>query len=142
MGEAAKALFEALPAPYRKDLAGLPEQAEVLSKRAQQLRSQIEELDDLIAQAAPSTMFDGRRPAGDGGAAELIAARERLARHLANTVSLLESLRVGLLKLHAGTATPETITIDLTAARDLESRLAGLAAARDDLRGTLEPDTG
>ena len=142
LGEAAKALFEALPAPYRKDLAGLPEQAEVLSKRAQQLRSQIEELDDLIAQAAPSTMFDGRRPAGDGGAAELIAARGTLARHLADTVTVLESLRVGLLKLHAGTATPETITIDLTAARHLEARLAGLAAARDDLRGELEPDTG
>ena len=71
------------------------------------------------------------------GAAELTATREALARHLADTVTLLESLRVGLLKLHAGTATPGTITIDLTAARDLESRLAALAAARDDLRDPL-----
>ena len=38
--------------------------------------------------------------------------------------------------------TPATITIDLTAARHLESRLAGLVAARDDLQGELEPDTG
>jgi serine/threonine-protein kinase len=126
LGDAAEALFRALPAAERQDLKAMPEQIRFLSSQAQLMRRKLEELDDLIAQAAPSTLFDGVKPAGDGGAKELTEARELWAARLRETVTLLESLRVGLLRLHAGGSAPETLTADLDAARELKSRLETL----------------
>jgi hypothetical protein len=143
LGEAADALFQALPAAHRADLADLPDRIASLSRQAQYLRRRIEELDDLIAQAAPSTLFDGERAAGDGGADVLIATRATIAEQLTETVALLESLRVGLLKLHAGTATPESIATQLTMVRELSAHLDELADAHTELSSFLreEPPT-
>jgi eukaryotic-like serine/threonine-protein kinase len=127
LGEAADALFRALPSGQRKELKHLPEQIQFLSSQAQAMRRKLEELDDLIAQAAPDTLFGEERPAGDGGAAQLKEARDLWAARLRETVTLLESLRVGLLKLHAGSALPDTLTADLEAARELRERLGRLA---------------
>jgi len=131
LGEAAEALFKALPAGQRRDLKQLPEQIRYLSAQAQEMRRRLEELDDLIAQAAPDTLFGERSgAAGDGGAAELKEARDLWAARLKETVTLLESLRVGLLKLHAGSAVPDSLTADLDAARELRERLSLLAEAQ------------
>jgi serine/threonine-protein kinase len=133
LGEAAEALFKALPAGQRRELKYLPEQIQFLSAQAQEMRRKLEELDDLIVQAAPDTLFGERSDAaGDGGAAELQEARDLWAARLRETVTLLESLRVGLLKLHAGTAVPETLTADLDAARELRERLSLLAEGHDE----------
>jgi serine/threonine-protein kinase len=130
LGEAAEALFKALPSGQRRDLKQLPEQIRYLSRQAQEMRGKLEELDDLIAQAAPDTLFGERsRAGGDGGAAELKQARDLWAGRLRETVTLLEALRVGLLKLHAGTAVPDTLTADLDAARELRERLGLLVDA-------------
>lgn len=133
LGEAAEALFRALPAAQRRDLAGLPAQVEFLTGQAQLMRRRVEELDDLIVRAAPDTLF-GETHGGDGGAAPLTEARVLWALRLRETVTLLESLRLGLLKLHAGSAVPETLTADLEAARELEARLGLL------LEGQSETD--
>ena len=130
LGEAANALFKALPLEQRRDLKALPEQIRFLSTQASLMRRRIEELDDLIVHAAPETLFGERSGhAGDGGATELRGSRELWAARLTETVSTLESLRVGLLKLHAGGAVPDTLTADLEAARELRQRLALLAEA-------------
>ncbi len=126
LGDAAEALYRALPAGERRDLKAVPEQIRYLSTQAQSMRRKLEELDDLIAQAAPTTLFDGEKAGGDGGATELSDARGLWAARLRETVTLLESLRVGLLKLHAGSAAPETLTADLDAARALKLRLERL----------------
>ncbi len=138
LGDAAEALFRALPAGERRDLKQLPEQIKLLSEQAQHMRGKLEELDDLIAQAAPTTLFEGEKAAGDGGAGALGEARSLWAARLKETVTMLESLRLGLLKLHAGTATPETLTEDLAAAHELRERLGLLLNAHheaDDLLG-------
>ena len=135
LGDAAEALFRALPEPERRDLKLLPEQIRYLADQAQLMRRRIEELDDLIIHAAPDTLFgEGRTRPGDGGAAELTSARDLWASRLRETVTLLESIRVGLLKLHAGSAAPETLTADLEAAHDLRERLGLL------LQGQAEAD--
>ncbi len=138
LGDAAEALFRALPPGDRRDLKQLPEQIQRLSAQAQLMRSRLEELDDLIAQAAPTTLFDGVKSEGDGGAGALGEARALWAERLKATVAALESLRLGLLKLHAGTATPATLTEDLAAAHELRERLdlllAGHAEADQALR--------
>jgi len=130
LGEASDALFRALPAVQRRDLAGLPAQLASLTRQAQEMRGKVEELDDLIARAAPATVFGDDAPTGDGGAGPLAEARALWAERLRETVALLESLRLGLLRLHAGSAVPETLTADLEAARELEQRLGLLHAAQ------------
>ncbi len=87
LGDAAEALFRALPAAERRDLKAMPEQIHFLSSQAQLLRRRLEELDDLIAQAAPTTLFEGERAAGDGGAKELCEARDLWAARLRETVT-------------------------------------------------------
>jgi hypothetical protein len=139
LGEAAEALFKALPAPQRRDLKELPGQIRFLSGQAQEMRRKLESLDDLIAQAAPDTLFGERSQAGgDGGAAELQEARDLWAGRLRETVSLLESLRVGLLKLHAGSAVPDSLTADLEAAQDLRERLGLLAESQGEVERLME----
>jgi serine/threonine-protein kinase len=137
LGEASDALFRALPSAQRKELKHLPEQIRFLSTEAQAMRQKLEELDDLIAQAAPDTLFGEERPAGDGGAAALQEARDLWAARLRQTVTLLESLRVGLLKLHAGSAVPDTLTADLEAARELRERLGLLAEGQAEVADLL-----
>ncbi|MDZ4862765.1 MAG: serine/threonine-protein kinase [Gemmatimonadota bacterium] len=138
LGQAAEALFEALPAAERRDLARMPAQIRLLAARAQTMRRKIEELDDLIAQAAPTTLFG--EPAareGDGGAGELQSARNLWAERLHQTVALLEGLRLGLLRLHAGSAAPQTLTEDLQAAQELEDRLGLLLDAKSEVAASL-----
>ena len=101
------------------------------------MRRKVEELDDLIARAAPDTPFGdtaapgaAARPRGDGGAAPLREARDLWAARLREVVTLLESLRLGLLKLHAGGAVPQTLTADLEAAREMRQRLGHLLKAQ------------
>jgi len=143
LGQAAEALFRALPPSQRRDLAGLPAQLEFLTGQAQGMRQKLEELDDLIVRAAPDTLFGDDAPRGDGGAAALTEARTLWAQRLRETVALLESLRLGLLKLHAGAAVPETLTADLEAARDLKERLGLLVQGQSEidhlLGGTRAP---
>ncbi len=139
LGEAAGALFQALPAAQRRDLARLPDEITRLTTQAQAMRRRLDELDDLIAQAAPTTLFDGVTPAGDGGAGALAEARALWAERLRETVTLLESLRLGLLKLHAGSAVPESLTADLTAARELQERLGLLLEGAAEAERALAP---
>jgi hypothetical protein len=42
----------------------------------------------------------------------------------------MESIRVGLMKLHAGSAVPEELTANLESARDLRDRLERLLQAK------------
>jgi hypothetical protein len=142
LGDAADALFRALPAAERRDLKQLPDQIKYLSAQAQQMRRKLEELDDLIAQAAPTTLFEGEKASGDGGAGALGEARTLWAARLKETVSMLESLRLGLLKLHAGSATPETLTEDLAAAHQLRERLGLLLEAHGEADTVLRGRDG
>ena len=68
-----------------------------------------------------------------GGAGELHGARELWATRLKETVTLLETLRVGLLKLHAGTVVPDQLTADLEAAHALRERLTLLAEGQSEV---------
>jgi serine/threonine-protein kinase len=136
LGQAAEALYKALPAAHRRDLKRMPEQITYLSAQAATMRTRLEELDDLIAAADPDTLF-GSRPGGDGGAAELRNARDLWATQLRDTVAMLESLRLGLLRLHAGSAQPAELTAELDAARLLHERLLLLHDAQAEVSDLL-----
>ncbi len=135
LGEASEALFRALPEAHRRHLADLPAQVERLATEAVRIRAELQEVDDLIERGAPATLDHGA--AADRGG-PLAAARATLAGQLRETVVVLEALRVGLLRLHAGTADPASLTTDLVAARALASRLDGLNQASGQVQGLLE----
>ena len=140
LGEAAQALFRALPETHRRSFRQLPDEIQQLADQAKAMRGKVEELNDLIAAAAPTTLFgEGRTTAGDGGAAQLTEARDLWDSRLRETVSLLESLRLGLLKLHAGHPVPESLTDDLHAARELKERLGLVASAEAEANDLLHP---
>lgn len=138
LGQAADALYKALPSAQRKDLKQMPEQITYLSAQATTMRAKLEELDDLIAKADPETLY-GSKPAGDGGAAPLRTARDLWAKQLHDTVAMLEALRLGLLRLHAGSAVPAELTAELDAARELRARLSLLNDAQQEVDAALPP---
>jgi hypothetical protein len=57
-------------------------------------------------------------------------ARDAVGQRRAAVVGALESLRLGLLRLHAGAVSVEGVTADLAAARELGSETGRLAAAQ------------
>ena len=129
IGLAADRLFEELPKETRKNLKGLPETVKALEDDAQAMRRQVEELDAVLAEIGDD---DPTRPGAEerarvrtGVAATRDSAREKLR----EAVAALEKIRLGLLYMHAGSGTVESMTMELEAARglsdDMENLLAG-----------------
>lgn len=131
VGTAVASLFEALPRDARKQLAGLPVVVERLETRARELRVRREKLDRLATAAKP---VRARVDEGDldrlraETVDELGAARAKIDQQLATTIVALETIRLDLLRLHAGRGS----TADLTAA------LAAASAIGDDVAVTIE----
>jgi serine/threonine-protein kinase len=126
IGLVVEGLFEALPKATREALGDLPGVVRALESDAQRMRQRIGELDGLLAGAGPGEADeDGRR------AMELLRdARKAATDRLAQTVAALETLRVDLLRLRAGTVTLDNITENLGAARELSDQVRRLLAAQ------------
>ncbi len=129
IGLAADRLFEELPKETRKSLKGLPEAVRALEEDAQAMRRQVAELEAVLAEIGDD---DPSRPE----ARERARVREGVERtrdeareKLREAVAALEKIRLGLLFMHAGNGTVESLTLDLEAARgvsdDMENLLAG-----------------
>ncbi len=101
----AEGLFAALPPAQQERLAAVGSTIRTLSADATRLRARDEEL----AQAAAAAGGPGD-PARDQVRAEFEAERRRVATALAERLAALDTLRLDLLRLRAGTATPEGLT--------------------------------
>jgi eukaryotic-like serine/threonine-protein kinase len=116
LGLAAAELFEALPKAYREQLDELPAIVTLLETRAAEARAEME----VLAAMAPS-----------GSDAEVLAARRNAAKeHLAESVAALESIRLDLLRLHAGAGDLAPLTTLMDAARLIGEDLNRLAEAQ------------
>jgi serine/threonine-protein kinase len=137
IGLAAEQLFEKLPKDARRRLGDLPALLRRLGDDAQRMRSRLEELSDALA-----------GPPASGRAARLTAdltrERELVQNRLGEAVAALETIRLGLLRLHAGTGSVQSLTTDLglaaRVAADVDRLLAGQAEADSLLRPTERPD--
>ena len=117
LGVAAAELFEALPGEFRKQLEELPAIAASLEARAAEARAEI----DVLAAIAPAGSAD----------AEVLAARRKAASaHLSESVAALESIRLDLLRLHAGVGDLAPLTTLMDAARRLGEDVDRLAEAQ------------
>jgi serine/threonine-protein kinase len=116
LGVAAAELFAALPGAYREQLEELPGIVASLEAQAAEARAEIE----VLAAMAPS-----------GSEAEVLAARRDAAKeHLAQSVAALESIRLDLLRLHAGASDLAPLTTLMDAARRVGEDLNRLAEAQ------------
>src|SRR5206468_8203938 len=125
VGGAAAELLAALPAPYREQLAGLPEIITALEAWAAEARAQVEALEDVAVR---------------GGSAHpaLIARRTTAKEQLASAVAALEEIRLDLIRLHAGGSDLAPLTTLLDAAKHMAEDIDQLADAQSQVNRMLE----
>jgi len=131
LGHAAALLYEALPPATRGELEGLPETIVQLSARAAELRQRVEELDAVRG--------DVTTREGEARAA-LEEARTLWRRQFTETVGALETLRLGLLRLHNGAGAVSALATDLAQAKTRMEDLRRLLAAQAEVE-RISPST-
>jgi len=136
---AAEQLYDALPKATRAKLKELPDALRRLEGDAQRLRARLDELQDALAggeaSTAPADDPIGRRRAEVRQALE--AERGLVERRHADAVAALESIRLSLLRLHAGTGSVETLTTDLGLSREISADAQRLLEAHRELEAGL-----
>jgi predicted Ser/Thr protein kinase len=113
----AESLYDGFDKVLKRSLGDVPAVLRGLESHARSMRARMAELDASIAGV-------GSRELGVGAMREklvedLRAARAQAEQRLSDVVSALETVRLGLLRLHAGAGSAESITQDLNAARAL-----------------------
>jgi serine/threonine-protein kinase len=127
LGLAAEQLFESLPKETRESLRDLPDVLRRLQDDAQSLRARHESLQEALSGSVAETPeFD-----------DLRAMRDEVRVQLGEAVATLETLRLGLLRLHAGSATVEGFTTHLGLAAEVSAQVARLVSAHDDVERAL-----
>ena len=128
IGMAAERLFEALPPPLRDEFHELPAVVDALETDAEAIRGEIHRLDDAMAELDPDS-GPGVDTDRAGVADEIEATRALAEERLARVVGALESLRLHLIKMHAGIGSTELLTERLGHARavaaDIQRVVAG-----------------
>ncbi|HEY9225543.1 MAG TPA: protein kinase, partial [Gemmatimonadaceae bacterium] len=130
LGMAAEQLYESLPKEARRELAALPSLLQRLQRDAQILRRRHDDLQDALNDAGDAASSLEYAPVRD--------ARDTLRDKLAETVSALETIRLNLLRLHAGSATVEGLTTRLGAAAEVAEDVARLIASKLEVDALLE----
>ena len=142
IGMAAERLFDELPKEVRRELKELPAVVQRLEHQAQAMRQRIEELNSLSSEAAAGASGSDRAVQRDHLPEDLERARNAAQTSLKDAVTALETIRLGLLRMHAGTGAVEGITQNLTEAgeiaADLERLLEGQAEVERVLQGPVE----
>lgn len=124
LGIAAEQLYEALPKDTRKQLGEVPRLLESLQSAAQALRKQRDELQDAIALSGTPDE-------------DLVAMRDTIQAKLGDAVGALETIRLDLLRLHAGSANMHSVTTHLGAAGEISQEISRLIEASRDVDQVL-----
>lgn len=138
LGLAADRLFEELPKETRKMLKGLPETVRALEDDARAMRAQVAELDAVLAEIGDD---DPTRAGAEERArvrAGVEATRDDARDKLREAVKALETIRLGLLLMHGGGGTVESLTTDLRAARDISDEMENLLAGHREVERILQ----
>ena len=117
---AADQLFESLPKESRVQLRDLPDVVHRLERDAQQMRARLEELQEALADVGQRGSAEPAIAARhDRIVTDLSAERDLVQQRLKDAVAALETIRLNLLRLHAGTTTVKSLTTDLGLAREI-----------------------
>jgi len=120
LGMAAEQLYESLPKETRHQLRDLPDVVHRLEQDAQRMRARLEELQEALSdvghRGSPEPAIAARH---DRIVADLSNERDLVQQRLKDAVAALETIRLNLLRLHAGTGTVHSLTTDLGLAREV-----------------------
>ncbi len=130
LGMAAENLFETLPKETRESLRELPVILHRLQEDAQRLRAQYNDLQQALTEAPDGGTSDAY--------AEVRETRDSIHAKLTEAVTALETVRLNLLRLHAGSATVEGLTTHLNIAADVSAEVERLLAAREEIERHLQ----
>ena len=138
IGMAAEQLYESLPKETRRQLRDLPDVVHRLEDDAQRTRRRLEELQEALG----DTGRDAADPAiGARHArilADLTAERQVVEKRLADAVAALETIRLNLLRLHAGTGSVQSLTTDLGLAREVAKEIGLLLEGQREVERELQ----
>ncbi|MGD2154649.1 MAG: protein kinase [Gemmatimonadales bacterium] len=153
IGLAADRLFEELPREIRRSLRDLPDVVRKLQFDAQKMRNRVEELNGVLAEVGserPGSRAIAASPTPDESSKvaerrqklsdDLFAARDATQQRLADAVAALETIRLSLLRMQAGSGSVESLTGDLAAAREVADDIDQLLEARLEVEQLLKPE--
>ena len=129
LGMAAEQLFESLPKESRKALGDLPALLGRLQTDAQRLRQRYDDLQEALGDAGDAASSDAY--------ADLRTARDEVHANLREAVGALETIRLNLLRLHAGSATVEGLTTQIGLAVEVSNEIERLIAAQGETERIL-----
>ena len=129
LGMAAEQLFESLPKGTREELRGLPAVLRRLQSDAQALRKRYDELQEALADIGDA--------AASAAYTDLRVLRDSIQAKLAETVASLETIRLDLLRLHAGSATVAGLTTHLGLAEEVSKEVGRLISAHAEVEKML-----
>lgn len=138
IGMAVDAMFAALPKETKRDLCDLPGVVRRLEADAQRARQHMEETHNLaseLGRAAPRRAAGAVLETRAAAESDIEAVRDLAERRLSQAVLALETIRLDLLRLHAGTGTVQSLTEDLAEARAVGEQIGRL------LEGQREVET-
>ena len=147
IGMAADRLFDGLPKDVQKSFSELPDVVRTLEQDADGMRSRIEELDALLAQIeSEEALGKSGRVAASPGVADmrdsladdLRNARDAADARLSEVVVALETIRLELLRMHAGAGSVESMTADLSSARELSQDIGRVIEGAREVEKLLE----
>ena len=142
LGMAAERLFEELPKETREELRELPEVLKRLEHDAGRMRARLEELNDALQGAEERGRLSGQiagdiKEKRDRVVTDLENERELVQRRLKDAVAALETIRLNLLKLHAGAGSVQSLTTDLTLAREAAQEVELLLQSHKEIEEAL-----
>ncbi len=129
LGMAAEQLYESLPKEARSALSELPALLARLQRDAQSLRFKYDQLQEALSEAGSAAAGEEYESARE--------TRDLIAAKLGDAVGALETIRLNLLRLHAGSATVEGLTTHLGIAADVSDEIDRLIAAQDEVEDHL-----
>jgi serine/threonine-protein kinase len=130
LGLAAEQLFESLPKASRESLGDVPDVLHRLQQDAQRLRVRLNRLQDALQHQG---LQQHGIPAIGDNASVLHTERDRVSERLRATVGAMETLRLSLLRLHAGSLSLDAFTTHLDLAANASADVERLIAAQDEV---------
>lgn len=125
---AAEQLFESLPRETRTALGDVPGVLHQLQSDAMSLRKQLADVLDVLADPAVLS---------ESSLSMWRSERERTEKRLQQSVAALEGLRLGLLRLSAGSSSIASVTTHVDLARSLSVDVSRLAEAHEETNAIL-----